>query len=233
MSLYKPNIINLASNALDSDSSGLCDDVESSSEIFELLCELIEWLDEELARLQNIVRQVADDINFRVLLLQSIVSSYTPEQLQAEVTRLKGEALILLADVIEAVICDGVGGLKKIADSAFESAVLDRHKFQIAILTQIFTTPPKLILGSPRSIPKIIKAVQKAKQLSNIASALRVVAKVVRLLGRLVSIVGDIQSMVSSVQSAVDSLDALLDGRTAARPILLRAGCCSIQVGGY
>ena len=210
---YSPNLANAASNALESGSSDLCRDAKSDSELFELICEMVEYLDGNVAVLQDSVRAVADEVNLRVNALLILLNAYTPDRVQAEVDRLKAEMLLLLADVIEDVVCNGVEALKRVGDSVWESAALERHKLIISTITQAITAPPQLALGGPSGIPKMIKIVEKARKLSNLASLIRVIAKVIRLIGRLLSVVADIQGMVADVNATINRLDELLSGR--------------------
>ena len=122
--------------------------------------------------------------------------------------------ILLLADLIEQAVCEGVPSIKKVADAVWESATIERHKLLISTLTQALTTPPSVTFGGATSIPQITKAVTKARKLSNLQSLLAVIAKVIRLIGRLAAITADIQRMVADVTAAIDRVDALLSGET-------------------
>lgn len=219
MTLYRPDqasVINMASNALQSGASDLCKDVEADSELLQLICEMIEYLDGELARIQGAVRTVAAEINIRVTALIILMNTYTPEQIESEFRRLRAEMILILADLIEDVICNGVGAMKKVGDAVWESATIERHRLRISTITQIITTPPSVAFGGGASVPRVIEAVEKVRKLSTLASLIRVIAKVIRLIGRLASIVADIQGMITDITVAIDRMDALISGR--ARP---------------
>ena len=90
MTLYNRfDLVNTSSNLLESGTSDLCKDAEASSELFELICDMIEYLDKELARIQALVRTAADEVNLRVTALLILLSTYTPERVEAEVRRLR------------------------------------------------------------------------------------------------------------------------------------------------